>query len=677
VKKSARVRVSGPLVPFVEGFAMELSAQGYVDESIAGHLRLAAHLSRWIAQRAIGPEQVTGYVVEHFVAARRCTHRLYRSQEGLNPLLQHLRSQGVVPLAAPSEAPSNELLVEYDRYLVEERPVKPQRRTAYVTVASEFLEGREVARLASADVTTFVRAHRDRPDLLELLTALRSALRFLFLRGYVPTNLVHAVPAASQRRLVSLPKVLDEAEVGAVLATCDRRTTLGRRNYAALLLMVRLGLRAGEVAALTLDDIDWEAGEMAVRGKGGSAGRLPLPADVGEAIVSYLRRRWSAQLETRSLFLRNRAPYREGTTGMFVALAGRALRAAGVPSGGAHRLRHTAATEMLRRGATLTEIAQVLRHRHIDTTAIYAKVDRNRLRTLASRRALGFQLERAHKLLPRFVDYIADKSHSFITTKAALAWAMLPRNVRPSWWATRLVIVRGFARYMQTLDPRTEVPPVELLPHRCMRSQPYVYTADDIVALLAAAQARPRPLLAATYTTLVGLLAVTGMRMGEAIALDDDDVDLRSGVLTIRKGKFDKTREIPVHATTVDALASYRKKRRRRAPPRNEPSFFVSTAGTRLFQQNVDEQFIKLVFAVGLDRRRPRPHIHDLRHTFAIRTVIAWHRAEEDVEAQLPLLSTYLGHIGPSSTYWYLSAVPELLEVATARLERALMKASH
>jgi integrase/recombinase XerD len=295
---------------------------------------------------------------------------------------------------------------------------------------------------------------------------------------------------------------------------------------------------------------------------------------------------------------------------------------------------------------------------------------------LASRRAFGFKLDRAHKLLPRFVDYLADRAQDFITTKAAVAWATLPQDAQPNWWAKRLVIVRGFARYMQLLDPRTELPPLEMLPSRRVRSQPYVYTDGDLTKLLEAAQAQPSHLVAATYSTLIGLLSVTGMRVGEAIALDDGDVNLRDGVITVRKGKFDKSRQLPVHATTVEALSCYRKTRDRRCPSRKQPSFFVSTAGTRLLYQNVDEKFRKLVYAVGLDKRRPRPRIHDLRHTFAIRTVISWHRAGDDVEAQLLQLSTYLGHIGPSSSYWYLSAVPELLEAATARLERALEKAS-
>jgi integrase len=208
-----------------------------------------------------------------------------------------------------------------------------------------------------------------------------------------------------------------------------------------------------------------------------------------------------------------------------------------------------------------------------------------------------------------------------------------------------------------------------------MRRQPYVYTTDDVTALLRAAGTSPRPLLSATYVTLIGLLSVSGMRVGEAIALDDGDVDLRRGVLTIRKGKFDKSRELPLHATTIDALAEYRKRRRRLSPFVDQPSFFVSASGTRLFSQNVDQHFHQFLSISGLDKRRPRPRVHDLRHSFAIKIVTEWYRAGEDVEARLPLLSTYLGHVGPSSTYWYLSAVPELLEAAAARFERALTKA--
>jgi integrase len=206
-------------------------------------------------------------------------------------------------------------------------------------------------------------------------------LRFLHVDGETTIAFAAVVPSTTCWRLVSLPKALEPAEVRAVLASPDRRTVLGARDYAVLVLMLRLGLRACEVAALTLDDLDWAHGEIVVRGKG-TTSRLPLPRDVGEALVAWLRRR-RRTVPTRGVFLCSRAPYRAASASTIIGLAQRVLRDAGVPSGGGHRLRHTAATMMLRRGASMTEIAQVLRHRHIDTTAIYAKVDREELRTLA------------------------------------------------------------------------------------------------------------------------------------------------------------------------------------------------------------------------------------------------------------------------------------------------------
>ncbi len=382
MKVSARVRVSGPLATYVEEFAAALSAQGYTDLSIANQLRLVAHLSRWLARRAIAPSQITAHVVEQFIAERRRTHTTFRSPRALAPLLRFLRSLEVVPAAPPEALPADELLRRYQSHLSDDRELTLRCVRDYVAVADDFLAGRAPVDLVAADVTAYVQVHADTPGLLGRLTALRSVLRFLFLIGKTSVNLTHAVPSASCRRLVSLPKGLDKAEIDAMLATCDRRTTTGRRDYAALLLMVRLGLRAGEVATLTLDDIDWRAGEVVIFGKGGSTGLLPVPNDVGKAIVSYLRRR-PKHVETRCLFLQRCAPYRDATAGMVKAIARRALRAAGISPSGAHRLRHAAATQMLRRGASLTEIAQVLRHRHIDTTAIYAKVDRDRLRTLA------------------------------------------------------------------------------------------------------------------------------------------------------------------------------------------------------------------------------------------------------------------------------------------------------
>jgi integrase len=293
---------------------------------------------------------------------------------------------------------------------------------------------------------------------------------------------------------------------------------------------------------------------------------------------------------------------------------------------------------------------------------------------LRTRRALGFKLKRDGELLPQFVAYLDERGASFVTTAAAIAWAAQPRDAAPAWWTQRLVVVRGFAKYLQTIEPRTEVPSLDHLPHHRARSAPYVYSTADVTALLSATDTLRSPLKATTYKTLLGLIAVTGMRVGEAVALDERDVDRRRAVLVIRKTKFGKSREVPLHASTIEALDRYRRDRDRLAPRRSSASFFISTVAKRLIYNNVHETFLRLVYAAGLGNRSPRPTIHDLRHTFAIQTVLGWYRDDVDVEARLPLLSTYLGHIGPSSTYWYLTAVPELLEAATVRLERSRVK---
>lgn len=291
---------------------------------------------------------------------------------------------------------------------------------------------------------------------------------------------------------------------------------------------------------------------------------------------------------------------------------------------------------------------------------------------LKVRRSLGFKLRRDGLLLPGFVAHLEQAKSPIITTSLAVEWATLPQDVHPAWWTSRLVMIRGFAKYLQTIEPRHEVPALALLPHRRARASPYIYEPSEIAALLAATTTLRNELRTETYRTFLGLLAVAGIRTGEAIALDDTDVDLRRGALVIRKTKFGKTREVPLHRSSVQVLARYQYDRDRLIPRQRSPGFFVSTAGTRLIYQNVHETFLQLVYAAGLGERVPRrPRIHDLRHTFAVRTVLAWHRAGEDVEAKLPMLSTYLGHIGPSSTYWYLTAIPALLESATARLERA------
>jgi integrase len=294
-------------------------------------------------------------------------------------------------------------------------------------------------------------------------------------------------------------------------------------------------------------------------------------------------------------------------------------------------------------------------------------------RYLVIRRAVGFKLARAELLLADYLRYLDAIGSGTITTENAFAWASLPPNGHSSWWGQRLSVVRAFARHLHAIDPVHEVPPPRLLPARTHRAVPYLYSEADISALMAAARELRSPLRAATFETLVGLLTVTGLRIGETLRLDRDDVDLDDGVLRVRQSKFNKSREVPLHPTTVDALAAHARRRDQLCPRPRGPSFFVSTAGTRLRYDNVHLAWLGLVRRGGLEPRsaRCRPRPHDVRHSFAVRTLLDWYRDGVHVEARLALLSTYLGHVHPANTYWYLSAAPELLGLVAARLDAA------
>ena len=288
---------------------------------------------------------------------------------------------------------------------------------------------------------------------------------------------------------------------------------------------------------------------------------------------------------------------------------------------------------------------------------------------LRIRRALGYKLERAEKLLPQFIDYLERRGETLVTIENTLAWVTLPGG-SASWRSFRLSSVRGFASYLHALDPAHAVAPADLAPGRAHRATPYLYSDAEIAALIAATSVLRGALRQATYRTLIGLLAVTGMRVGEAIRLDHDDVDLEHGVLTVRATKFGKSRELPLHASTVLALRRYTQLRDRLCPQPTTAAALISPAGTRLIYCNVHSTFRTLRDHAGLWPRSPscRPRIHDVRHTFAVRTVLEWYRAGVDVQPRLPLLSTYLGHVHPKDTYWYLSAAPELLAIAASRL---------
>jgi integrase/recombinase XerD len=290
---------------------------------------------------------------------------------------------------------------------------------------------------------------------------------------------------------------------------------------------------------------------------------------------------------------------------------------------------------------------------------------------LAVRRAMGYKLERTGKLLTQFVAYLDDAEVTTVTVDHALSWATLPADGSINWWAHRLSVVRGFATFLSTIDPATEVPPADLLVYRKQRTTPYLYSDDDIAALLAATDILSSELRRATYRTLLGLVSVTGMRIGEAIGLDRADFDPDAGLLVVRSAKFGKDRQLPLHESTSEALTSYLSWRDRLWREASTAAMFLSTAGTRLRYCNVHWTFLKLIDHADLQPRsaRCRPKIHDLRHSFAVRTVLDGYRDNADVQARLPLLSTYLGHVHPANTYWYLSAAPELLALAGQRLE--------
>jgi integrase/recombinase XerD len=291
---------------------------------------------------------------------------------------------------------------------------------------------------------------------------------------------------------------------------------------------------------------------------------------------------------------------------------------------------------------------------------------------LALRRFFGYRLKGHDGPLADFVAYLDRAGLDTVTVESALAWAV-EAETTPLRHAQRLSIARGFATYLHALDPRCEVPPRDLLPEGRRRVPPHIYTADQIAGLMHQSRRLRPPLRAATMETVLGLLVVTGMRSGEAVHLDRDDVDLDTGRLRIIATKFDKSRELALHPTTVEALQGYARLRDRHWPRPATVGFFVSGTGRRLSQSSLEHTFAELVRRAGLEpaagsrARRPRPH--DVRHSFAVATLIRWHRTGQDVQALLPTLSAQLGHADPASTYWYLTAVPELLALASARVE--------
>lgn len=386
--------MAGPLAPWREGFAEDLRELGYAELTIRDQLRVMAHLSRWLETEGVSPDQLKAEGIERFVAERRASGtRKYVSVRGLGPLLGFLRSMAGVPEALEAvPVTAAEVLVDrYRAFLVNERGLAPRSVMQCVTVAQHFVSGLSdpcgFEDLDAAVVRSFIEANSAglAPRTVQhMLWSLRSFLKFVFLEGITTMALAETVPPVRSYSAASLPDPITADEARALVESCDTTTPIGLRDRAVLMLMSRLGLRAGEVAGLRLDEVDWRAGEVIVSGKAGRVDRLPLPVDVGGALVEYLRDGRPVVARTRCVFVTVKAPYGPlSKAGAMNSIVASAAQRSGVGPVTPHRLRHGAASQMLAAGATVADIGQVLRHRSPATTAIYLKVDHKRLSNLA------------------------------------------------------------------------------------------------------------------------------------------------------------------------------------------------------------------------------------------------------------------------------------------------------
>ena len=390
----SRVVVTGPLAPFAETYRRELRRRGYTPRSAVNELRQAARLSRWLEDHDLMVARLNRERVEEFLAFQRAggRHRSEWSRPGLWCLLGVLENLGELEYEerASVASPSETLLASFETYLFTERSLASGTVRGYVDHARRFLgwlsAGTSLAEVTASDVTAALRREAAAVSVAAtqyFRAGLRAFLRFCFTEGLLEGDLSGAALAVTGRRRTALPRGIEPEAARALLRSCDRRTALGRRDYAVLITLLRLGLRAGEVARLRLDDLDWRAGELVVRGKGARQDRLPLPVEVGEALAAYLRRGRPGS-DRREVFLGARAPFEPIATGTVGSTVRRACRRAGIIEVGPHRLRHTVACEMVKAHVPLVEIAQVLRHKSLQSTAIYARVDLDALRELAA-----------------------------------------------------------------------------------------------------------------------------------------------------------------------------------------------------------------------------------------------------------------------------------------------------
>ncbi len=392
-RRTLRRLYRGPLGTYIDRIAAWYDEQGYVRSYAVASLKSVDRFGRWLERRGARLSDIDEHLIDRYFL--QCPVRSHGGTRiALRRLLVVLRDDGASSPAFVERGPAQKLEDEFKQYLVRERSLAERTVGAYTDAAHIFLaalfgqDRRDPSQWTAADVLTFVRQHaqaRKADHMRRLCVGLRVFLRYLQFAGKTQQDLASTVPRIAHWRLATLPKSLSPAQVKHVLAHCNRFTAIGRRNHAVLLLLVRLGLRAGEIRSLTLDDIDWRNGQVTINGKGRGPEQMPLPVDVGTALAAYLAN-GRPPSASRAVFVRVRSPHAQFSSGGAVtSIAIDSIRAAGidVPCKGAHVFRHTLATQMLRDGASLREIGQVLRHRNEDTTRIYAKVDLRRLRTLA------------------------------------------------------------------------------------------------------------------------------------------------------------------------------------------------------------------------------------------------------------------------------------------------------
>lgn len=388
------VRFVGPLAPVAAELRGEFARLGYATSAVTAQLQLAAHLSRWLQAEGLGTHDLTRPVIERFLAGRRHDYSSHYSLRALAPSLGYLRRVGMAPEPIAPEfcSGAGRLLARYGDYLRLERGLSAPVVEAYTRWVRPFVDAVVGAR-QEADLGSLTAVHVQRFLIMHLpglsgksaqmtACALRSFLRFCYAEGIVERSLAGAIPSVAHRRLAGLPQDLTAGQVESLLDGCDRCTAAGRRDYALMVCLHRLGLRCGEAASLTLDDIDWETGTLSIQGKGGHIDRLPLPVDVGQVLVDYLRH-GRPNTSSRAVFVRAHAPFTALSRSGLSCIVARAARRAGLGTVHAHRLRHTAASRALNAGASLEEVAQLLRHAGTATTVIYAKTDQRRLAGLA------------------------------------------------------------------------------------------------------------------------------------------------------------------------------------------------------------------------------------------------------------------------------------------------------